>query len=321
MTSDPTGPAGVAGPDLRQMRYIVKVAELGGFTAAAAELHVAQQAVSQQVRATERMLGVTLFRRAPRAVMPTPAGEVFLREAKRVLTAAERLSERTRAAARGEVGPLRIAYTMTSAYDTFPELHAALEEALPGLAVRAREVFAGDVPTLLLNGAFELALAPRCPLPEGLGSQPLREEPLLAAVSEGHPLADQSSVDLRDLQHEFFELWPRDMGPGYYDAVVAACRAAGFEPRRDPSAAGSIVWGNIAQARGVALIVKSLESQVPQGVRILPLRQPHRAALLIDVAWATDPVAPAVERFGEIARDVAEHHGWLPTRAEHARSA
>jgi hypothetical protein len=111
------------------------------------------------------------------------------------------------------------------------------------------------------------------------------------------------------------------MGPGYYDAVVAACRAAGFEPRRDPSAAGSIVWGNIAQARGVALIVKSLESQVPHGVRILPLRQPHPAPLLIDVVWATDPVAPAVERFGEIARDVADHHGWLPTDAEHARSA
>ena len=76
MGSDPTGPATVAGPDLRQMRYIVKVAELGGFTAAAAELHVAQQAVSQQVRATERVLGVTLFRRAHRAVTPTPAGEV-----------------------------------------------------------------------------------------------------------------------------------------------------------------------------------------------------------------------------------------------------
>jgi DNA-binding transcriptional LysR family regulator len=298
------------------MRYFVKVAELGGFTAAAAELHVAQQAVSQQVKATEQMLGVTLLRRVPRAVTPTPAGEVFLREAKRVLTAADRLVDRTRAAARGEVGPLRIAYTMTSAYDTFPELHAALEDALPGLDVRAREVFAGDVPNLLLNGGFDLALAPRFPLPDGLGSQPLRDEPLLAALSENHPLADETSIDLRTLQHELFELWPRDMGPGYYDAVVAACRTAGFEPRRDRSAAGSIVWGNIAQARGVALIVKSLESQIPQGVRILPLRGPHPAPLPIDVVWATDPVAPAVERFGELARDVAERHGWLQTDRE-----
>ncbi len=321
MVSDPTEPGGVAGPDLRQMRYVVKVAELGGFTAAAEELHVAQQAVSQQVKATEQMLGVTLFRRAPRAVTPTAAGEVFLREAKRVLTATERLADRTRAAARGEVGPLRIAYTMTSAYETFPELHAALDDALPGLAVRAREVFAGDVSTLLVNGVFDLALVPRFPLPEGLRSQPLREEPLLAAVSEDHPLGRQSSIDLRDLQQELFELWPRDMGPGYYDAVVAACRAAGFEPRRDASAAGSIVWGNIAQGRGVALIVRSLESQLPHGVRIVPLRGTRPAPLPIDVVWATDPVAPAVERFGELARDVADRHGWLPTDAGHERTA
>jgi DNA-binding transcriptional LysR family regulator len=169
--SDTTRPPGVTGPDLRQMRYFVKVAELGGFTAAAEELHVAQQAVSQQVKATEQMVGATLLRRAPRAVTPTPAGEVFLREAKRVLNAADRLAERTWAAARGEVGPLRIAYTMTSAYETFPELQAALEEALPGLDVRAREVFAGDVPTLLVNGGFDLALVRVGYRPGGAGGR------------------------------------------------------------------------------------------------------------------------------------------------------
>ena len=62
---------------------------------------------------------------------------------------------------------------MTSAYETFPELRA-LEAALHGLDIRAREVFGSDVSTLRLHGSFDLALAPRCPLPEGLGSQPLR---------------------------------------------------------------------------------------------------------------------------------------------------
>jgi DNA-binding transcriptional LysR family regulator len=321
VSNDTTRVTGIAGPDLRQMRYFVKVAELGGFTAAAAELHVAQQAVSQQIKATERVLGVSLLRRAPRAVTLTPAGAVFLREAKRVLNAADRLADRTRAAARGEVGPLRIAYTLTSAYETFPELQAALEAALPGLDVRAREVFGSDVPALLRNGDFDVALAPRFPLPEGLASQPLRVETLLAAVSETHPLADEPSIELRELQHELFELWPREMSPGYYDVVVAACRGAGFEPRLDPSAAGSIVWGNIARARGVGLIVKSLESQLPHGVRILPLRKPHPAPLPIDVMWGSDPVVPAVERFSELARDVAECHGWLhPGTEPHARS-
>jgi DNA-binding transcriptional LysR family regulator len=293
------------------MRYFVKVAELGGFTAAAAELHVAQQAVSQQIKATEQQLGVTLFRRTPRAVTLTPAGEVFLREAKRVLTAAERLADRTRAAARGEAGPVRVAYTMTSAYDTFPELQAALKATLPALTVRAREVYGSDVPTLLRNGDFDLALAPRFPFPEGLESQPLRVEPLLAAVSGTHPLASEASIELRQLQHELFELWPRDMSPGYYDAVVAACRNAGFEPRIDESAAGSIVWGNIARGRGIGLIVKSLESQLPHGVRILPLRTPRPAPLPIDIVWSGDPVLPAVERFNELARHVAGCNRWL----------
>jgi DNA-binding transcriptional LysR family regulator len=316
---DPARSLGSAVPDLRQMRYVVKVAELGGFTAAAAELHVAQQAVSQQIKATEQLLGVRLFRRAPRAVIVTPAGEVFLREAKRVLNAAERLADRTRAAARGEVGPLRVAYTMTSAYETFPELQAALKAALPGLTVRAREVFGSDVPALLINGDFDLALAPRFPLPDGLESQPLRVEPLLAAVSQTHPLADRASIELRELHNELFELWPRDMSPGYYDAVVAACRSAGFEPRIDASAAGSIVWGNIARGRGVGLIVKSLQSQLPQGVCILPLHTPRPAPLHIDVAWSSDPVLPAVERFNELARHVADCHHWLqPDTAQRA---
>jgi DNA-binding transcriptional LysR family regulator len=311
--TDSSRPNNATGPDLRQMRYFVKVAETGSFTAAANELHVAQQAVSQQVQATERMLGVRLLRRAPRAVTPTPAGEVFLREAKRVLNAAERLIERTRAAAQGKVGQLRIAYTMTSAYETFPDLHAALDRALPHLEVQAREVFGGDVPTLLTNGRFDLALAPRSPLPDGLASQPLREEPLLVAISAGHDLATETSINLEELQDELFELWPRDMAPGYYDAAVAACRAAGFEAHLDATAAGSIVWGNIARGRGVGLIVGSLTSQVPHGVRILPICAPHLAPLSIDIVWPVDPIAPAVEQFRNLARDVANRHGWLPT--------
>jgi DNA-binding transcriptional LysR family regulator len=315
MSGDASNSPGSPVPELRQMRFFVKVAELGGFTAAAAELHVAQQAVSQQIKALERLLGVSLLRRGPRSIAPTPAGAVFLREAKRVLNAAERLADRTRAAARGEAGPVRIAYTMSSAYDTFPELHAALSAALPGLTIHAREVFGSDVPKLLLNGDFDLALAPRFPLPDGLDSQALRVEPLLAAVSETHPLAGDASIDLRDLELELFELWPREMSPGYYDAVVAACRSAGFEPRIDATAAGSIVWGNIAHARGVGLIVKSLESQMPQGVRIIALRTPSPAPLNIDVVWSRDPVLPAVERFNELARGVADCHGWLRTNA------
>jgi DNA-binding transcriptional LysR family regulator len=302
----------VTDPDLRQMRYFVKVAELGSFTAAAAELHVAQQAVSQQIRAVEQMLGAVLLRRAPRAVTPTAAGEVFLRESKRVLEAAERTLDRTRAASRGEVGTLRIAYTLTSAYETFPELQTALRRGLPGLDVVSREVFGGDVPALLSNGAFHLALAPRWPLPDGFASQPVRREPFVVALGEKHYLADSEGIELSALQDEPLELWPRHMAPGFYDAVVAACRGAGFEPRLDRSAAGSVVWRTIAEGRGVGLVVKSLERQLPRGARLVPIRPPQPAPLHVDLIWLDDPIDPALERFCELAREIAVAEGWLP---------
>ena len=293
------------------MRYFVKVAELGSFTAAADELNVAQQAVSQQVKTTEQLLGVQLLHRSPRAVTLTGAGEVYLREAKRVLEASERAVDNAQAAARGEVGTLRVAYTVTSAYETFPELRTALRGALPGLDVVSREIYGGDVAALLVNGAFHLALAPRAPLPDGLDSQSLRAEQLVAAVGEGHSLAVEDSIDLSNLRDEPFELWPRHMAPGFYDAVVAACRGAGFEPRIDKSATGQIVWGTIAEGRGVALIVRSLEFQVPNGVRLLCLRPPQPPPLSIDIIRRSDSVGGAVEQFCDLARDVSNRNGWL----------
>jgi len=104
------------------------------------------------------------------------------------------------------------------------------------------------------------------------------------------------------------------MAPGFYDAVVAACRAAGFEPRIDKSATGQIVWGTIAEGQGVALIVRSLEFQVPTGVRLVCLRPPEPPPLSIDIIWLNDSVGGAVEQFCALARDVSRQKGWLPAQ-------
>jgi DNA-binding transcriptional LysR family regulator len=119
--------------DLRQMRYFVAVAEHGNFTRAADELHVAQQAVSQQIRALEATLSVTLLRRSSRKVELTPAGAVFLADAKRVLAASDRAVRRVQAAARGEAGTLRLVYTLATAWETTPSLLELLSKRHPQL--------------------------------------------------------------------------------------------------------------------------------------------------------------------------------------------
>src|SRR5262249_61145126 len=95
-------------PDLRQLRTFVAVAERGSFTRAADDLYVAQQAVSQQVKALETALGVTLLWRTSRRVELTPAGRVFLADCRRVLAAADRAVRRGPGGGPGPGGAPRV---------------------------------------------------------------------------------------------------------------------------------------------------------------------------------------------------------------------
>jgi DNA-binding transcriptional LysR family regulator len=298
-------------PDLRQMRYVVEVARERGFSRAAVNLHVAQQAVSQQVKTVEEALGVQLFTRTNRGVDLTAAGEAFVQEARRALNAADRVGQRAQAAARGEVGTLRLAYTLATVYETLPALVDALAAEHPELKLRPREVFAEDVERLLGDERVDLALAPHVGHRTGLDQHPVRREPLVAAVAENHPLSAEQHIPLAALADETIELWPQTMAPGYYDAVLAACRDAGFEPRLDEQAAGSTVWSNIARSHGVGLVVGSLRHQLPRGVTLVTLAAPA-PTLAIDLVWPIDRTTPAVQRLIVVADRLAQDRDWRP---------
>jgi len=299
-------------PELRQMRYVVAVAEARSFTRAAARMHIAQQALSQQVRAVEDQIGVELFARTSRGVVVTAPGAVFVQEAKRVINAAERAVARTHAASRGEAGVVRLVYTLTTVYETFPAIVERLAESCPGLRVQDREVFGADVEPLLLDGGQDLAFCPRTALPAELRRQEVRREPFVAALASGHRLAERASITVSDLAGDLLEVWPREMAPGFYDAVLGACRDAGFEPRVDEHASGSTVWGNIAAGRGGGLVVRSLALQQPRGIVLVPIESPP-PQLTIDAVWHAGHEIPAVERVLEAAAEVGAERNWLPT--------
>lgn len=291
------------------MRYFAAVAERGSFTRAAEDLHVAQQAVSQQVKALEEALGVTLLRRTSRQVTLTPEGTVFLADCRTVLDDADRAARRVRAVARGEAGTLRIVYSLVSAFDTMPVLLARMAEDQPLLEIDAREVYGSEVADLLRDDRCDLALAPLTSYPPGIRQQTVRREVVRLAVGAGHRLHGTTEVELGELREERFELWPRDMSPGYYDAIVGACRAAGFQPDIDEHGAGSTVWGYIAQSRGVGLVVSSLIEQLPRGVELIDLAPP-RPILTVNAVWREDSDVPAIARVIETARTLARERRW-----------
>jgi DNA-binding transcriptional LysR family regulator len=249
------------------------------------------------------------LRRTPRRVELTAEGEVFLADCRRVLAAADRAARRARAAARGEAGTLRLAYTLTTVWDTIPKLLARLAEVHPQVKVEAREVFGADIPELLLAERYDLALAPMTSYPTGFHSRTVRREPLCVALSKTDPLARRKRIDLATLASRSFEVWPRDMAPGFYDTVVGTCRTAGFEPQLDEQATGNTVWGNLARGRGVALINASLAGQLPAGITLIELAQPT-ATLTYDAVWHQGE-PPLIRRSLDIAAQLANDAGWL----------
>jgi DNA-binding transcriptional LysR family regulator len=299
-----------AGFELRQLRTFVSVAQRRSFTKAAEDLHIAQQAVSQQIKALERSLGVALLTRSSRVVELTPAGAAFLRDARRLLAAAEGAARRVRAAARGEVGTLRLAYTLTGAWETIPVVLADLEHRFPGLRVEAREVFGADIHDLLLDERIDLGIAPMTSHPRTIRYTTIRREVLRVAMSASRSAEAGTEVELSSLRDEQFEIWPRKMAPGFYDAVVGACRAAGFEPRLDERAGGNTVWGYIARGLGVALVNGSQAEQLPSGIRLLGVSN-VTPALTIQALWRRNDELPALDRALNAISHTAARERWL----------
>jgi DNA-binding transcriptional LysR family regulator len=193
--------------ELRHLRYFVTVAETLHFGRAAVLLHIAQPALSVQIRDLERMLGGPLLHRANRRVSLTAAGRLFLHEARQTLAQAERAAEVARSALRGELGRLDIGYSGSAAYSgllrryvqafrlRYPrvELHLQEHDPISLLALLAQRVLrVGFLTTLSLE------------VPETVVTYTLVRWPMCVVLADNHPLAAQASLSAADLVDETF---------------------------------------------------------------------------------------------------------------------
>ena len=274
-------------PELRLLRSFAAVATVGSMSRAAAEQHISQQALSQQLRQLEELLGVELLQRTNRGVAPTAAGHTLLTEARKVIVAAERAVERTLEAAAGRTGTLRLGHTLTTSADLVPAITARLADSAPSLRLIAVEMLARDLPAALLRGEVDLALIPRTAHGDDLQTSPAATAALMAAVASDDPIAAAPSVDLAALGHRTVHLWPRDVAPGYYDAVIEAFAAADITPRLDTSAVGSAVWARIAHGPGIGVIAASQAASLPPTITTVPV-EPAPPPLRIELVWRRD---------------------------------
>lgn len=218
--------------DLRQLRYFIAVAEEGRIAWAAERLGMQQPPLSQQIKAMERELDVQLFRRRPRGVELTDAGRVFLENARAMLAHLDHTFETTRRTARGEQGRLCVGVTPTGPFHPFvPRVIRSFREAFPLVSLTMEESLTNDLIERLRNEQVDVAfLRTSIAEFEDLAAHSLLEEPMVVALPSGHVLANSNgeAVPLKSLAAERFIGYGSPRWLGQYEAMVAACRAAGF---------------------------------------------------------------------------------------------
>ncbi len=306
--------------ELRHLRYFVTVAEEGHVTRAAERLGMQQPPLSQQIRALERELDVQLFRRKPRGVELTEPGRAFLSDARAVLAHVEHAFAATRRTARGEEGRIAIGFTSSAPFHPFvPRVIRAFRDSFPQVALTLEESGTTELIDDLRGERVDAAFI-RTPVanPVGLTVNLLLDEAMVVALPSSHALAEQgpdgAAFTLAMLAAETFIVYRRRSGPGLYDAIFAACHAAGFSPQVGQEAPRIVSTLNlVAAGLGVAIVPTSLQRMQMDGViyRLLQGQPQPRAPLLL--ATRRGDTGPVVRRFlDQVKLTARSFSGQLP---------
>lgn len=270
---------------IKQLRYLVAVADERHFGRAASACNISQPSLSAQIQNLEEVLGVKAFERTKRRVMLTPIGEALVARARRVLAEAEGLVATARKAAVPLTGPFRLGAIPTLAPYLLPRVMPELRAGYPELRLYLREDLTDPLLDRLGEGALDVALIA---LPSGrpeLSERALFDEPFLLATPPGHPLAGRKQVRKADLAGQHLLLL--EDGHCLRDHALEVCSLAG-PTDQDRFGASSLetlremVAGNI----GVTLMPELFAAgHGPDGaIALIPFAEPPPCRR-IGLAW------------------------------------
>ncbi|MGV1761372.1 LysR family transcriptional regulator [Rhizobium sp. A22-96] len=294
--------------ELRHLRYAVTVADEGHITRAAERLGIQQPPLSQQIRNLEDLVGATLFQRLPRGVALTEAGRTFVDRARIILQEVDLAVEATRRNARGEEGSLAIGFTSSAAFHPLVTTAVrSLGEISPGVRIKLEESSTSDLIDALRAQLIDVAFV-RSPVEQskGLTVSKILDEEMFVALPDSHRLVAKgarrtSPIQLSDLADESFILYRRPSGPGFYDAIIAACGRAGFSPQVKHEAPRLMsTLSLVAAGLGISIIPNSMTRLETNGIAYLPLDRRTQLVAPLHLAHRNEPSGGALKLFIEI---------------------
>ncbi|AIC30417.1 LysR family transcriptional regulator protein (plasmid) [Rhizobium etli bv. mimosae str. IE4771] len=286
--------------DIRSMACFVAVAEELHFHRAAGRLHLTQPSLSQRIRALEDEIGAELFIRDRRGVALTPAGKAFLDPARRAIENARTAREQALRAFRGEVGTLKLGFTVIAFYGILPQAVQAFRRRYPDVEVELNEMNSPSLESALMTGAIDLAVLHPPLANPNLAIHDLPAEPLVLALPADHPLADLEEIHLADLAGQPLLIAPRRIGPSIYDRIIALFHEQGVTPRivQEVTPMTTLV-GLVSAGAGMGLVTAGISRLPRPGVAFRPTT-PEPPSLPIAASWLKPDLSATGKRFLEI---------------------
>ncbi|HEX4182843.1 MAG TPA: LysR substrate-binding domain-containing protein [Caulobacteraceae bacterium] len=275
---------------LRDLEYVVAIAEHGSFVKAAEQCHVAQPSLSVQVSKLEARLGIVIFERTTRRLIVTPEGRVLIAQMRKVLLEARNLLAMAKQSTKPFGDGLRLSAIATLGPYYFPRVLGGLRARYAELSLILGEGRTDELTTGLLRGDLDAVLMAEPVAEPGLVAAPLFREPFVLACPIGHTAASGVTVGWKDLEPR--ERLVLEEGHCLRDQALAAC--SGVDPSNRHATSLETLKYMVAAGEGCTLMPALAANQDP-GLAYRPLPQAEYGRTIV-LAWrASDPRAEAFE--------------------------
>lgn len=290
--------------NLNQLRYFVSVAENSSFTKAAVQHFISQTAITQQMHALEEAIGTSLFDRNRRPVSLTPAGKVFLKEAREILGRMDTALSRTREASTGLEGELRLGYTKGYEHSDLPKYLRRFHRQYPNVLISCYRCDTDTLAAGLVNGDYNIIYtwdSTNLRQEENLHLQVAERVPLRVALYANHPLARHSRLSRKDLKQEnILFMSPSGTGDSFGDAqYIRLYQQAGYQPNillRSNDMESILML--VAAEEGISIVPEYSHpwDVGTENVVFVPLSGEEETEEIL-IAWRKDDTNPALHHF------------------------
>jgi len=284
--------------ELYQLGYFIEIARQRHFTRAAERLHMAQPALSQQMKNLEAELGTPLFIRGKKETQLTAAGKALLPRAEALLAQADAARAAVSDVAQVRGGKLIVAAIPSVCAGLLPDLLHAFGRKHPGVKLQLIEDSSERVAASVESGHADLGFLQLPASKAAFESRVLITEPFVALVAASHALANEKEIPLKQLAGESFIFYKGRAR----DSALEACRKAGFEPHiACESGELETIRALVAARVGIAIVPELATTLLPKNTRAVPLKQPGLQRQIAAVWKKGGGLSPAASLLLELA--------------------